>query len=94
MTGVQTCALPIFYWFLSRNSKFTPQGLEISFGKGRSAHTVRDFAVTIEVLKKLMLRTKKHTFLVKDLDYGTNEWLRVPCDFKKGRPYTNTICLG
>ena len=64
----------VAWWFFgAKNVKFYHNnqganppidGIIAKFGEGRSSHTMRDFESTLSIIKPLMLRHKKHTFIV------------------------------
>lgn len=56
-----------FCWFLRSNSRLLGNGaLEISFGRGASSHTWRDFQQTIWFLNQFIKMPKTHTFQIAD----------------------------
>lgn len=54
------------WWFLSTNVEFTPKGVTITFGQGRSSHTNRDFRYTLMILSKFMMQSVKVRFTTRD----------------------------
>jgi len=75
--------------FLLGAVKFRKDSVEIAFGSGECKHTWRDFKwVLNHVIHPLMKQSKKHDFLVADIDfYPPDEpahWGLLEVDFLKG----------
>ena len=73
-----------FVWYLACNSKFTQDGVMVSFGEGHSTHTHRDFRYTVEyLLAPYMKRNKVHTFVLSDEYDGFKSKFRQMVVFRR-----------
>jgi len=77
--------IDIGWWFLRKNSVFNVNGnVVIHFGMGESEHTLRDFRITLDVLKQFFTRPHSVKFYAAEEGDGYKTTFVWPVEFTKG----------